>query len=89
VHGFGFAGNIAQRIDEAVKLAPGRDAVDEFDAADFDQAVDLAGLEAGRFRVEHDFAQHSGAFGFEGSDANAQIAKCRLVLVQDGRQYRS
>ena len=42
-----------------MKLAPGRDVVDEFDAGDLDYAVTLARVEAGGFGIEHDFA-HAG-----------------------------
>ena len=49
------------RIDEAVKLLAGRDAVQQLDAADLDQAVAIAGIKARRLGVEHDLAQHASA----------------------------
>ena len=46
------------RVDVGVIDFPGREMIDEFDAADFDDAIALAGIDAGGFRVENDFTQH-------------------------------
>ena len=45
----------ALRIDVVVKDAAGREAVDQLDAAELDDAV-LAGIEAGGFGIEDDLA---------------------------------
>ena len=56
VHRLGFGRHVALGIDEAMELAPRRDAVEELDAADLDQPVAALRIEAGGFGVEHDLA---------------------------------
>ena len=51
--------HVAFGIDVTVKFAAGRDMVDQFDAGDLDDAMAFGGIQAGRFGVEHDFAQLS------------------------------
>jgi hypothetical protein len=46
--------DVALRIQIAMKGAPREPAIEEFDAADFDDAMLLLDLEAGGFRVEND-----------------------------------
>ena len=58
VHGDGVGMDVALGIEVAVELAAGGNAVDDLDAAEFDQAVAAGGVEAGGFGVEHDLAQH-------------------------------
>ena len=50
------AGNVPLGVDVAVEGLPGREAVDELDAADLEQPVTLVRIESGGFGVEHDFA---------------------------------
>src|SRR6185369_2946405 len=52
----GLNGDVALGIDETMKLAAGRNAVEDLDATDFDQSVALFRIEASRFRVENDLA---------------------------------
>ena len=47
--------HVAIRIKIGVKCCPGWYPIEQFDAPDFDQAVSLAGIDAGRFGVEDDF----------------------------------
>ncbi len=56
VHRDHLLGHVALRVDEAVELAPRRDAVQQLDAADLEQAVAALRVEPGRFGVEDDFA---------------------------------
>jgi hypothetical protein len=56
VHGLRFGRHVALGIDEDVILAPGGVAIDQLDAADFDQAISAARVQAGRFGIEDDFA---------------------------------
>ena len=48
--------DVALGIEEPVVLAPGQAAVNEFDAADLDDAMSLRGGQAGRFGVEDDLS---------------------------------
>src|SRR3954451_17133854 len=48
--------HVTVRIDVTVEDLPTRDAVDELDAADLDQAVTLQRVEAGGFGIEYDLA---------------------------------
>ena len=59
VHGEGFLRHVALGIDVAVKGLPGRHAVEDLDAADFDQPVAAQRIEAGGFGIENDFAHES------------------------------
>ena len=53
-------------LDEvAVEGASRRDVVEEFDAADLDEAVAVACVEAGRLGVEHDLAHRSSPAGWD------------------------
>ena len=56
VNGEGLGRHLAFRIEIAVEDRAGRNPVEQLDAADFDQAVTLVGIEAGGFGVENDFA---------------------------------
>src|SRR3984885_8657750 len=56
MNGEGFRRHAAFRIEIAMERLARRDAVDELDAADLDQAVAVERIEACGFRVEHDFA---------------------------------
>ena len=47
------------RIDEPMKLAARRDAIDELDAPNFDEPVACFPVEPGCLGIEHDFAQHA------------------------------
>src|SRR5207245_341913 len=55
MHGKGFCRHIALGIEVAVKDLPRRHAVENLDAADFDQPVASQRIEAGGFGVENDF----------------------------------
>src|SRR5262249_42889117 len=50
--------NVPLRVQIAVELAAGGNAVDDLHAADLDQPVAGGGIKAGRLRVQHDLAQH-------------------------------
>ena len=58
VHRYGVAVDVALGIEIAVKLAAGRDAVDDLDAAELDQAIPVGVVEARGLRVDDDLAQH-------------------------------
>ena len=45
-------------MDVYVEGVAGRNAIDQFDTSDFDDAVPAAGVEARGLGVEHDLAQH-------------------------------
>src|SRR5262249_26407730 len=48
--------HVALRINVAMKALPGRDAIDELDAADLHDPMPLERVESRRLRIEHDFA---------------------------------
>ncbi len=48
-------GHVALGVEVAVECLSGRDAVEQFDAADLDQSMPLIGIEPGRLGVEHNF----------------------------------
>jgi hypothetical protein len=54
VHALGFDGHVAFGIEIGLEGAAGGEVIDEFDAADLDDAVAVARLEPCRFRVEDD-----------------------------------
>ena len=56
VNGEGFRRHIPVGIEIGVKRRAGRDAVEQLDAADFDEAMTLVGIQPGGFGVEDDFA---------------------------------
>ena len=56
VDGHGSGWDQALRIDEAVKRTARGQQILDFDTADLDQPVACAGIEAGGFRIENDFA---------------------------------
>jgi hypothetical protein len=56
VHPEGLLGHVALRIDVTVKRLPGRNRVEQLDAADLNQPIAAQGIEAGRFGIEHDLA---------------------------------
>ncbi len=58
MHGDGVGMDVALRVEIAMELAPGGNAIDDLDTAKLDQAIAAGGIEAGRFRVEYDLAQH-------------------------------
>ena len=49
-------GHVAFGIEVAVKSLPGREAIDELDAADFDQTIPLNGIKPGGLGIENDLA---------------------------------
>jgi hypothetical protein len=51
-------GHVAFWIDVAVKIAAGRDVVNEFDTGKLDDTVAFGRVEAGSFSVQNDFAYH-------------------------------
>ena len=57
VDGLRLGRHVAFRIDVVVEALPARDAVDDLDAADLDQAVSLEGIKARGLGIEHDLAQ--------------------------------
>ena len=57
VHLEGLVGNIALGVQMAMPNPPRRDAIDQLDAADLDDAMAVERVEPRRFRIEHDFAQ--------------------------------
>ena len=59
VHGKRFRRHVALGIDVAVKRLPRRHAVEDLDAADFDEPVAAQRIEAGGFGIENDFAHES------------------------------
>ena len=54
--GKGLRRHVPFGIEIAVKGLPGRHAVENLDAADFDQPVPAQRIEAGGFGIENDFA---------------------------------
>lgn len=56
VHRERFRRHVPFRVDVDVKGLPRRHAVEDLDAADFDESVAAERIEAGRFGVEDDFA---------------------------------
>ena len=48
--------HVAFRIEVAMKGLAGREAIDEFDAADLDQTIALEGIKPGGLGVENDLA---------------------------------
>jgi len=50
--------DVALRVDVAVELAAGGDAIDDLDAAKLDQAVAVVGIEPRRLGIHDDLAQH-------------------------------
>src|SRR5262249_2538055 len=52
----GFGRHLALRIEIAMKTLPGRNAIDELDAADFHHPMALKGIESRGLRIEYDFA---------------------------------
>jgi hypothetical protein len=56
VHREGFFWNVALGIDVLMESLAGRNPIEQFDASDFDQPVSLAGIKAGRFRVEYNLS---------------------------------
>ena len=56
MNGEGLRRHVALRIEVGVERRPGRNPVEQLDAADLDQAVALARVKAGGFGVEDDFA---------------------------------
>ena len=56
MNGEGFRRHAAFRVEIAMECLARRNAVDELDAADLDQAVAVKRIEACGLRVEHDFA---------------------------------
>ena len=61
VDGEGLGRHLALRVEIAVEGRAGRNPVEQLDAADLDQAMTLARVEAGGFGVEDDFAHFLSA----------------------------
>jgi hypothetical protein len=59
VNSFSALVNVSFRIEEAVVLATGRSSIDQFDAADFYDAVSLGGRKAGGFGIENNLAHQA------------------------------
>ena len=57
VHLEGLVGNFAFGVQMAMPHPPGRDAVDQLDAADLDDFVAVERVESGRLGIEDDLAQ--------------------------------
>src|ERR1700757_3398390 len=75
---------LALRIDVAVQALPGRNAIDELDAADLHQAMALEGIKPCRLGVEHDFAHvESLAVWVTAGESPAALRHCSN-RVQDG-----
>ena len=55
VHGERTGVDLALGVDVLVELLAGEPAVQQFDAADFDETVTAVRIEAGRFGIENDF----------------------------------
>ena len=54
MHALGFDGHVAFGIEIELQRAAGGEMIHQLDTADFDDAVTVAGLKAGRFGVEND-----------------------------------
>ncbi len=52
-------GHVALGVEVAMPHPAGRDAVDQLDAADLDDAMAVERIEPGRLGIEHDLAQRS------------------------------
>src|SRR6202034_3264900 len=59
MHGEGFGRHVALGIDMPVKGLASRHAVENLDAADFDQPVTAERIKAGGFGIENDFAHEN------------------------------
>jgi hypothetical protein len=57
VHLEGLVWHVALGVEVAMPTAPGRDAIDQLDAADLDHPVAVERIESRRFGIEHDLAQ--------------------------------
>ena len=58
MHAFGVGVAVALGVDVQVQVVAGEFAVDEFDAADFHDAVAAGGVQPGGFGVQNDLAGH-------------------------------
>ncbi len=58
VHGLSAGFDVPLRVDVTVKGLPGGDEIVEFHAAQFDQAVTGADIQAGGLGIEDDLARH-------------------------------
>src|SRR6185369_6021366 len=56
VNGEGLGRYVAIRIEVSVERSAGRDAVEQLDAAEFNQPMPLVGIQPGRFGIEDDLA---------------------------------
>src|SRR5512140_3521943 len=79
VNGEGLGRHLALRIEIGVEGRAGRNPVKQFDAADFDQAVALVGIQPGGFGVEDDFA-HLGSPGRQNHRGRFGIVATRLRI---------
>jgi hypothetical protein len=61
VHGLGAGVDLPVRLDVAVEVVAGQPALDDLDAADFDNAMALGGLQARGLRVQYDLAHAAGS----------------------------
>ena len=59
MHGEGFRRHVPFGIEIAMKGLPGRHAVEDLDAADFDQPIAAQRIKAGGFGIENDFAHEN------------------------------
>src|SRR5262245_31668467 len=87
MHGNRIGVKVALGVEIAMKLATGRNAVDDLDATDLDEAVAAHGVEARRLGVENDFAHHSTPDNAR--DAGAPLASavpCPSITPSAGRR---
>ena len=83
----GVVGDVALRIDQHMKDRAGGDLIDDLYGADFDQAVALRRVEAGRFGVEHDLT-HRASSGREWRPRRATERRPGPGLPDTGRECR-
>jgi hypothetical protein len=76
VHGEGFGRHLALGVEMAVKDLSRRHAIENLDAADFDQPIAAQGIEAGGFGIEDDFAHER----VPGGMAN-QLRRCGILAA--------
>src|SRR5262245_36935920 len=91
MHCLGVDGHVALGIDVGMKRGARRNAVDQLDAADLDNAVATERIEAGGFGIENDLAHYlsSGAasvFRMDRTCARAASKPCEVSMTKSARR---
>ena len=64
VYGLGLLRHVALRVDVDMECAAGRQVIEKFERADFNDAVAVCRVKPGGFSIEYDFAQHAHCLAF-------------------------